>query len=96
MVEMKLSLEFFQILGRVGLELFDAWFAAEFDLLAIVDFDDLAAHAVEIVVGDDAGFERVGFGFRGGLSCYGGGLRRVRGSAGSECEADEGGGEQCV
>lgn len=65
---------FFEVFGGVFAEFFVAGGAAEFDLLALVDDDFFVAHGAEVVVGDDAGFERVGFdrGFGGGRG-HGGG-----------------------
>ena len=71
----------------IGLELLDAGFAAEFDLLAVIDLGDGAAHAVEIGAAHEAFGKRVGLGFL----CGSGGFRS---GAGGEREAHEGGGKK--
>ena len=81
------SFELREVFGLIGLELFDAGFAAKFDLLAVVNLGDGAAHAVEVVAADEAFGEGVGLGFLGGEGGF-------RGGVGSEGEAEEGGGEE--
>ena len=81
------SFELREVFGLIGFELLDAGFAAKFDLLAVVNLGDGAAHAVEVVATDEAFGEGVGLGFLGGGSGF-------RGRAGGEGEAEEGGGEE--
>ena len=50
-----------EILGLIGLEFFDAGFAAKFDLLVALNFGDRLAHGAEFIAANDAGLERVGF-----------------------------------
>ena len=55
-----------KILRLIGFEFFDAGLAAKFDLLAVIDLGDGAAHAVEVVATDEALGERVRLGFFSG------------------------------
>ena len=54
-------MEFCQILGRVISKLIDAGSAAEFYLLPLVDDALFVTHGAEVIVRDNAQFERVGF-----------------------------------
>lgn len=56
------GVEFLQILGGVFFEVLEAALAAEAHLAAFVGVDEGLAHLTEFFAGDDAGFERVGFG----------------------------------
>jgi hypothetical protein len=58
--------QFDKILRLIGFKLFDAGFAAKFDLLSIIDLGDGAAHAVEVVATDEAFCEWVRLGFVSG------------------------------
>lgn len=57
-------LDFFEEFGGLFLEGIEADFAAELDLLAIVDEDVGRAVAAQLVARDDAGLERIAFGRR--------------------------------
>ena len=48
-------LEFSQVFGWVFEEFPLAWFAAEFDLLPLINHALLIPHRTKVVVGDDAG-----------------------------------------
>ena len=54
-------MEFCQVFGRVISEFIDAGSAAEFYLLPLVDNALFVAHGAQVIVCDDAQFERVGF-----------------------------------
>ncbi len=53
-------LELGKVFRRVGFELFDAGFAAEFDFLIVINLRDRSAHAAQLVIRYEADFERVG------------------------------------
>jgi hypothetical protein len=76
-----------EILRLIGFEFFDAGLATKFDLLAVIDLGDGAAHAVEVVATDEALGERVRLGFFSGE-------RWLWRGAGGEGEAQQGGGEE--
>lgn len=85
--------ELLQILGGVFVEVFAAAFAAEFNFLAFVDEGE--GFFVEVVAGDDAGFERIRFGRSGrGAGVSMGGVVVFGGLAASEGD-DGGDGDGC-
>ncbi len=53
-------LELGEVFRLVSLELLDAGFAAEFNLLAVVDFDDGFSHRAQFLATDETDFERIG------------------------------------
>ena len=77
--------QFFHVFSRVFFKLRFAALAAEFALLAFVGEDDGGSHFAELFTADEAGGERIGFGF--GLGVGGDSILRFRG-----CHGCRGGG----